>query len=100
MSVMWLRGGSTLLDRFSDQEGAQKFTNNINSLIGAARGTRTPDPVITNDVLYQLSYCGGPMQNALAKGRNACAPDIGHGSDWQGKAAFSIAFSSESLPRT
>jgi hypothetical protein len=27
---------------------------------GAARGTRTPDPVITNDVLYQLSYCGGP----------------------------------------
>jgi hypothetical protein len=26
--------------------------------IGAARGIRTPDPVITNDVLYQLSYCG------------------------------------------
>ena len=26
---------------------------------GAARGTRTPDPVITNDVLYRLSYCGG-----------------------------------------
>jgi hypothetical protein len=26
---------------------------------GAARGIRTPDPVITNDVLYQLSYCGG-----------------------------------------
>ena len=30
------------------------------SQYGAARGTRTPDPVITNDVLYQLSYCGGP----------------------------------------
>ena len=29
---------------------------------GAARGTRTPDPVITNDVLYQLSYCGGPWK--------------------------------------
>ena len=33
---------------------------------GAARGTRTPDPIITNDVLYQLSYCGvarpWPMQ--------------------------------------
>ena len=28
--------------------------------LGAARGTRTPDPVITNDVLYQLSYCGEP----------------------------------------
>ncbi len=29
---------------------------------GAARGTRTPDPVITNDVLYQLSYCGEPKR--------------------------------------
>ena len=28
---------------------------------GAARGIRTPDPVITNDVLYRLSYCGGPF---------------------------------------
>ena len=27
---------------------------------GAAGGTRTPDPIITNDVLYQLSYCGFP----------------------------------------
>lgn len=26
--------------------------------IGAAEGTRTPDPIITNDVLYQLSYSG------------------------------------------
>jgi hypothetical protein len=25
---------------------------------GAARGIRTPDPLITNEVLYQLSYCG------------------------------------------
>ncbi len=29
-------------------------------LAGAANRTRTCDPVITNDVLYQLSYCGGP----------------------------------------
>ncbi len=31
---------------------------------GAAEGTRTPDPIITNDVLYQLSYSGtslGPL---------------------------------------
>jgi hypothetical protein len=48
---------------------------------GAARGIRTPDPVITNDVLYRLSYCGG----ALAL-RNAWAGDIGHGRNWQGKA--------------
>lgn len=32
---------------------------------GAGEGTRTPDPIITNDVLYQLSYtgtlpCSGP----------------------------------------
>ena len=25
---------------------------------GAAGGTRTPDPIITNDVLYRLSYGG------------------------------------------
>src|SRR5215469_14095579 len=25
---------------------------------GAAGGIRTPDPIITNDVLYRLSYCG------------------------------------------
>jgi hypothetical protein len=31
------------------------------SKTGAARGIRTPDPVITNDVLYQLSYCGKPL---------------------------------------
>ncbi len=34
---------------------------------GAARGTRTPDPVITNDVLYQLSYCGEPFGNLAGK---------------------------------
>ena len=36
---------------------------------GAAEGTRTPDPIITNDVLYQLSYSGtllfhGPIMAA------------------------------------
>ena len=35
---------------------------------GAARGTRTPDPVITNDVLYQLSYCGGPSKSVPHRG--------------------------------
>lgn len=29
---------------------------------GAARGIRTPDPLITNEVLYQLSYCGIPRR--------------------------------------
>ena len=36
--------------------------------IGAARGIRTPDPVITNDVLYQLSYCGEPSVARLKAG--------------------------------
>src|SRR5882672_5513300 len=49
---------------------------------GAARGTRTPDPVITNDVLYQLSYCGGPC-GASGGAENARAPDIGHGAALQ-----------------
>ena len=31
---------------------------NLTDLFGAAEGTRTPDPIITNDVLYQLSYSG------------------------------------------
>jgi hypothetical protein len=31
---------------------------------GAARGIRTPDPIITNDVLYQLSYCGMRARSA------------------------------------
>lgn len=32
---------------------------------GAAEGTRTPDPIITNDVLYQLSYSGTPLRCAV-----------------------------------
>ena len=28
-------------------------------LLVPQEGFRTPDPVITNDVLYRLSYCGG-----------------------------------------
>ena len=40
---------------------------------GAARGTRTPDPVITNDVLYQLSYCGEPGRARLKAGRERVA---------------------------
>ena len=43
---------------------------------GAARGIRTPDPIITNDVLYRLSYCG-----VLRR-----APDIGCHGALQGSA--------------
>ncbi len=34
------------------------LNNDFFSWSGAAEGTRTPDPIITNDVLYQLSYSG------------------------------------------
>src|SRR5271165_5828922 len=36
--------------------------------LGAARGIRTPDPIITNDVLYQLSYCGAERGSLLSGG--------------------------------
>ena len=29
-----------------------------NEVCGAAGGTRTPDPLITNEVRYQLCHCG------------------------------------------
>ena len=38
---------------------------------GAANRTRTCDPVITNDVLYQLSYCGGPSDALGQRPENA-----------------------------
>src|SRR5437879_1148098 len=47
------------------------------SLPGAANRIRTCDPVITNDVLYQLSYCGGPC-GAFSNNLKTPAPDIGH----------------------
>jgi predicted DNA-binding transcriptional regulator AlpA len=41
------------------RDGQELFERRCFSLnAGAARGIRTPDPIITNDVLYRLSYCG------------------------------------------
>jgi hypothetical protein len=37
---------------------------------GAAEGTRTPDPLITNEVLYQLSYRGDFRRLIVACGQN------------------------------
>jgi hypothetical protein len=52
---------------------------------GAANRTRTCDPVITNDVLYQLSYCGGPCGFGFGNGLKTPAPDIGQRPVWQEK---------------
>jgi hypothetical protein len=49
-----------------------KILNDLNVLSGAANRIRTCDPVITNDVLYQLSYCGGPYGCVGSAAENAC----------------------------
>ena len=36
----------------------------IYRLLGAGRRTRTPDLLITNQLLYQLSYTGGSTERA------------------------------------
>ena len=42
-----------------DRPGAEESGRRL----GAARGTRTPDPLITNQMLYQLSYCGAAVSD-------------------------------------
>jgi hypothetical protein len=63
---------------------------------GAARGIRTPDPIITNDVLYQLSYCGlsclepetnAPERALLPKIRRYSNPAPARARRFGGKAA-------------
>jgi hypothetical protein len=44
---------------------------------GAARGIRTPDPLITNEVLYQLSYCGALALTTRAQSPGAVYDDFG-----------------------
>ena len=56
-----MRGGS-----------ASKLKKKATKTNGAANRTRTCDPVITNDVLYQLSYCGGPDAAFGEWAENAC----------------------------
>lgn len=51
-----------------------EISRNPGVLSGAARGIRTPDPVITNDVLYQLSYCGEPRPDYRERDGLASVP--------------------------
>ena len=56
--MFWFRRGSTPC---ADQKPAPKdghLSLDFQYVTGAGEGTRTPDPIITNDVLYQLSYSG------------------------------------------
>ena len=44
---------------------------------GAAEGTRTPDPIITNDVLYHLSYSGYSDPTMALLVLLLCREDVG-----------------------
>ena len=52
-----------------------KNPNEFKQVSGAAEGIRTPDPIITNDVLYQLSYRGAlgawPARRRRCAAKNA-----------------------------
>ena len=49
---------SHLRHRPTGPANVKAVSDNSEKDAGAAEGTRTPDPIITNDVLYQLSYSG------------------------------------------
>jgi hypothetical protein len=72
----WLRGGSFLKKEHAKLKDGLQSLLKINTISGAANRIRTCDPVITNDVLYQLSYCGGPC-GAFSKPLKTPAPDNG-----------------------
>ena len=43
---------------------------------GADAGTRTPDPFITSEVLYQLSYVGGPRESVAGSPSGELVRDL------------------------
>ena len=45
-----------------DGSTSQMTGSGLSKRSGAGEGTRTPDPIITNDVLYQLSYTGTSLR--------------------------------------
>lgn len=47
---------------------------------GAGRGNRTPDPEITNHVLYQLSYTGAVFENQWSTQSRSRFPYLSLGS--------------------
>ena len=48
------------------------YVSDLTDFYGAARENRTPDPRITNALLYQLSYCGAANERGgiLTRGIN------------------------------
>ena len=66
--LWWLRGGSRNDFVTVSDDANLKKTIKIKSLRGAARGTRTPDPVITND-LFGLAPLAGMLRRLRIVGR-------------------------------
>ena len=53
----------------------RKAANVLGRLYGAGERNRTSDLLITNQLLYRLSYSGGEMRGAMiADGRAVCCP--------------------------
>jgi hypothetical protein len=63
----WIEAG-----RASHADPLKALLDDMRKPIGAAREIRTPDPIITNDVLYQLSYCG-PVERRAGGGASRTA---------------------------
>ena len=63
---------------------------------GAARGIRTPDPIITNDVLYRLSYCGPGA--VITPGWGHCKQGLRSSAHRRGGREASRTTSATSLP--
>ena len=53
------------LEAISDRQ--ENMVSKNNKFVGAATVIRTPDPLITNEVLYRLSYCGCICPRANSK---------------------------------
>src|SRR5664279_5266175 len=62
----------------------------------ADAGTRTPDPFITSEVLYQLSYVGAAPDASEASAARGRSPAGAVGSPPSGAASLSSSASSDS----
>ena len=81
MPSFWKRWGADLYSdmfyAFANHSEKLIQSNGLGGLRGAGDRTRTYDPIITNDVLYQLSYTGAGVRRLLAPPRGGGKGSIG-----------------------
>lgn len=80
------------------EAAARLSTCDFGEFGGAARGIRTPDPLITNEVLYQLSYCGNGWRCNSRRGAWQAILDIVHSSPFAAAAIRSDRSAGRSPP--